>query len=335
MYLPFAREHHAEPAHDEFRCDVLKAHFGNVRFSQITMMSVIGFINERLKSRTVRTRLLEDGTSVAGTRSPTTVSKEVTLLSSIFRMAIAKKVATANPCEGLPKSVRSKIPARRRRKRRLSWEEERALFDSGLVGRSEHLRPIVEVALYTGMRKGELFGLRHEDLNFGSAAVSRVIDGEVWDVPPGWLLIVKSKSGRPRVIPMSRRVRRIMLALCEDVMGGEHVFRSVRTGGRITDIKKGFVSARREAGVTNFTFHDLRHTWASRAAELGTPKHVREEIMGHTPKSMADEYTHASPEELERAMESVAAYAGANIFDLGRISAKQEATAEGQSAVAS
>ncbi|HZT57529.1 MAG TPA: site-specific integrase [Pyrinomonadaceae bacterium] len=327
VFLPFARENHSSSDHDEFRCEMLKEYFKDRGFGEITVMTVVRFINDRLESETVRRRVLEDGTAVNRKRSPTTVNKEVTLLSSIFRMAIRERVATSNPCGELPKSVRAKIPARRRRNRRLSPEEEKSLFGVGMVGRREHLRPVTEAALCTGMRKGELFRLRREDLNFGPATVSRVVNGEVWDVPSGWLLIEKSKSGRPRVIPMSRRVLEILRRLCEDVATGEYVFRSVRTGGRVNDIKKGFAGACEEAGIDNFTFHDLRHTWSSRAAEMGVPEHVRRDILGHTPGSMTGDYTHASPEEMERAMESVASYKGRRSSGLGKISAKRKAAA--------
>ena len=335
VYLPLAREYHSSPAHAEFRCEVLKEHFKGRRFDEITVMLVVRFINQRLDSETVRKRALEDGTAVNGKRSPTTVNKEVTLLSSIFRLAMRERVATANPCDELPKSVRAKIPARRRRNRRLSLDEEQALFEMGLTGRREHLRPVSEVALCTGMRKGELFRLKREDLNFGVAAINRVLDGEVWEVRPGWLLIERSKNGRPRAISMSRRVRKILQALCEDVTTGKFVFRSIRTGERINDIKKGFVSACQEAGLDNLTFHDLRHTWSSRAAELGVAEHVRRDILGHTPRSMTGDYTHASPEEMERPMQSVAAYAGRSSSGLGKISAKRKTAADPQSAAAS
>ena len=185
------------------------------------------------------------------------------------------------------------------------------------------------------MRKGELFRLRREDLNFGPAALTRVIKGEGWEVPPGWLLIEKSKSGRPRVIPMSQRVRKILQALCEDVTTGEYVFRSVRTGERINDIKKGFASACAEAGIDNLTFHDLRHTWSSRAAEMGVPEHVRRDILRHAPGSMTADYTHASPEEMERAMELVASYKGRSSSGLGKISAKRKTAADARPAAAS
>jgi hypothetical protein len=105
----------------------MKEYFKTKRFDEITMMLVVKFINERLNSDTVR-KEVDNGDAVKKKRSPTTVNKEVTLLSSIFRMAIKEKVASANPCEELPKSVRAKIPARRKRNRRLSLAEEKALL---------------------------------------------------------------------------------------------------------------------------------------------------------------------------------------------------------------
>ena len=184
IYLPFAREHHASPAHDGFRCEVLKNYFNGKRFDEITMMMVVKFINQRLSSETVRKEVLEDGTVANRKRSPTTVNKEVTLLSSIFRLAIRERVATSNACDQLPKSVRAKMPARRRRNRRLSPVEESALFEVGLVGRRKHLRSVTEVALCTGMSKGELFRLRPEDLNLGPETVTRIVKVAVWDIHP-------------------------------------------------------------------------------------------------------------------------------------------------------
>jgi hypothetical protein len=132
--LPFARENRADSDHAEFRCEVLKEFFAGKRFDEITMMSVVGYINARLKSDTARKEVLKDGTKVSRKRSPTTVNKEVTLLSSIFIMAIRERVAHRNPCDEIPKSVRSKIPARRKRSRVLSAEEERSLFGEGVTG---------------------------------------------------------------------------------------------------------------------------------------------------------------------------------------------------------
>jgi hypothetical protein len=158
IYLPFAKGNHASYRHAEFRCEMLKKHFAGKRFNEITPMAVVRFIDRRLESKTVRKEVVRNGKKVNKDRSPTTVNKEVTLLSSIFRMAIGEEVTTKNPCANLPKSTRARIPARRKRNRRLSPDEERRLFDVGLQGRRGHLYDIAEVALLTGMRKGSCSG---------------------------------------------------------------------------------------------------------------------------------------------------------------------------------
>ncbi len=68
---------------------------------------------------------------------------------------------------------------------------------------------------------------------------------------------------------------------------------------------------------------------------MDVPEHVRRDILGHTPKSMTGDYTHASPEEMERAMELVASYAGRSSSGLGKISAKRKTAADARSATAS
>jgi len=186
-------------------------------------------------------------------------------------------------------------------------EEEPRLVEQ-LKDRREHILPAVRLALWTGMRRGEILRLRREDPNFSERAVSRNIKGEIWQVPPGWLLIERSKNGRPRVIPMSGKVRDMLFSLCQDAACGRYVFENISTGRHILDIKRGFTSAVSDAGISNLTFHDLRHTWATRAAELGVPEPVRRDILGHSPTSVTDGYTHSSHEARERAMELVANY---------------------------
>lgn len=315
VYLPFAREHHSSPAHDEFRCAVLKEYFAGRRFDQITTMLVERYVEERLRTETVRVVKGPEGEKTPKRRAPTTVHKEVVLLSSIFNMARQERVVAENPCDFIRKSVRKKIPARVVRNRYLTIEEERTLFDN-LTGRREHITTAVRLALLTGMRRGEILGLRWEHVNLGPVPRTFVLRGETWEVAPGWLLIERSKNGRPRVVPMSGRVRSLLRTLAEDETRGEYVFQNGRTGVNVKDIKTGFSGACREAGIDNLTFHDLRHTWSTRAAECGVPESVRRDILGHSPGSMTASYTHSSPQAMELAMELVADYSREKIFSL-------------------
>lgn len=317
LYLPFAREHHASPQHDEFRCEVLKKEFGKLKLKQITTMRVETFIKKRLESETVRVArdsegepLRKGGETVKKRRSPTTVRKEVVLISQIFNMAKAEKLVTENPCDFIRKAVKKKIPARRRRERAMTAAEEKLLVPQ-LAGRREHLLPVVRLALWTGMRRGEILRLEKRDLNFSDRPVEREVDGERYEVPPGWLFVERSKNGKPRSVPMCARVRAVLLDLCDDATTDRFIFENLRTGRAILDIKSGYAAAVKAAGISNLTFHDLRHTWSTRAEELGIPEAVRRDILGHSPGSMTASYTHSYREARERAVELVSTYAEA------------------------
>jgi integrase len=308
VYLPFARENHTGYGHDLYRTQVLKEFFLGKRFDEITMMSVVKYVNDRLDSTTARVESVVNGKKVYRKRSPTTVNKELTLLSSIFRMAKKEKVATSNPCEDLPRSVRKKIPARYRRNRYLFWDEEKQLFKTGLIGRREHLRPLVRLAIWTGMRRGELLRLEINHINLGKTQRTFTLKSQRIVLDPNWLLIEKTKNGKPRCIPMSKPVRNILEILCSDATSDGFIFGNPRTNSHVKDIKHGFRGACEEAGIEDLTFHDLRHTWSTRAAECGVTETVRRDILGHVSSTMTGDYTHSTPESQMAAIELVASY---------------------------
>src|SRR5215510_5862967 len=239
--------------HDEFRCETLKEHFRELRFRDITPRSVEKFVLARLDSDTNRDTK----------RSPVTVHKEFSLLSSIFNMAIKEEVASSNPCLKISKKVREKIPARNRRDRFMSLEEEQKLFDKGLVGPRERLRPVVTLGIHLGARLGELMAIRREDLNLSPKPFlvklrSKGRDLKV-EVRPDHVLIPKSKNGKPRTIPLSSVARDIFTELLADESTSDYVFANPDTSKPFTDIGKLFAKACDDAGIEDITFHDLRH----------------------------------------------------------------------------
>jgi integrase len=185
---------------------------------------------------------------------------------------------------------------------------EEKLLVAQLAGRREHLLPVVCLALWTGMRRGEILRLEKRDANLSDAPVERAVGGERYTVPPGWLFVERSKNGRPRSVPMCRKVRELLRPLCDDPVTGRFIFENLRTGTAVLDIKRGYSSAVRDAGIADLTFHDLRHSWSTRAEELGVPEAVRRDILGHSPGTMTASYTHSYHEARERAVELVSAY---------------------------
>src|SRR5689334_23960024 len=93
------------------------------------------------------------------------------------------------------------------------FESEKRLF-AVVVGRRAHLRPIVVVALQTGMRQGEILGLKWEHVDFDRKTI----------------YLAHTKTGRPRRIPMSKPAEVELRSLKQDASSDEHVFSYSRTG---------------------------------------------------------------------------------------------------------
>ena len=89
---------------------------------------------------------------------------------------------------------------------------------------------------------------------------------------------------------MNAEVRKILLGW-RKTSTGEYLFPSpVKAGCRIVDIKTAFRSALKEANVNNFRFHDLRHTFGTRAAEMGASMNAIADVMGHADIHMTRRY---------------------------------------------
>ena len=73
-------------------------------------------------------------------------------------------------------------------------------------------------------------------------------------------------------------------------------------GGHIGDIKHSFTSACKKAGITDFRFHDLRHTYASHLAMRGVHIRPLQELLGHKTLAMTQRYSHLAPEQLQNAV---------------------------------
>jgi integrase len=142
------------------------------------------------------------------------------------------------------------------------------------------------MAINTGMRQGEIFGLTWFDV----------------DLSQGLIHVRVSKNGKDRFIPINQTVRRMLEGLPRT---SEYVFPSPKTERRLV-VKFRFDKAKREAGIRDFRFPDLRHTAATRMADGGADAFALAEIFGWSDVRMALRYTHATDEAKRRAVENLA-----------------------------
>jgi integrase len=241
-------------------------YFGKQRMDEIAPFQIERFKHQRRAGKTWR----------GSQRTPASVNRELEVLSRIFSIAIDNGMNIQNPC----RKVRL-LRMDNQRNRYLSEDEETRLM-AILVGRRAHLRPVVILALHTGMRRGEILSLRWNQIDFGR----------------GLILVQRTETGRDRIIPMNSTVRETLAAIRQQAEGHQ-VF-------PINDVKRSFSYACVKAKIADFRFHDLRHTAATRLADRGADAFQIAAILGHSSIQMTARYTHATSDGLRRVMESLA-----------------------------
>ncbi|MEP7342253.1 MAG: site-specific integrase [Acidobacteriota bacterium] len=284
-FLPWSRTNKRSWYHDGWRSKSLTDFFAGKRLDEITPMLI-----EEFKSRE-REVITKRGKK----QSPAAVNRKLELLSRILSMAVDYEMIRSNPC----RRVR-KFQLNNRRERYLSVEEEKRLVTL-LIGRRAYLRPIVILALNTGMRRGEILNLEWWQVDFGSNR----------------LIVTKTKSGKPRHIPMNQIVKESLLDL-RQTCKGKYVFESQKKPGHpIMEPKKAFNSALKDAGIENFRFHDLRHTAGTRLAEAGADAFTIKDILGHASIQTSSIYVHATDEGKRRAVVALEQYGEIHGHKLG------------------
>jgi integrase len=158
----------------------------------------------------------------------------------------------------------------------------------------DHLRPLVVVALNTGLRRGELLGLKWANVN---------LTGKVLTVTAA-----TAKSGHTRRIPLNiealdtlerwnaRQGKPKADALVFPGHGGE----------QMTRIDTAWASLMKLAGLKNFRLHDCRHHFASKLVQAGVDLYTVKELLGHSEIAMTERYAHLAPDNLRAAVEKVA-----------------------------
>ncbi len=225
-----------------------------------------------------------------GEVAPPTVNRELAFLKRVFNVAMRNGDTESNPVTQV-KMFKENPP----RTRFLTEDEELRLY-SALPTEDWRPRNIVGLAVHTGLRRGELFSMKWENVDL----FNRVIT------------IPRSKSGDARQVPMSKAVLKMMQEL-PSRMRSEWVFPNDAGTGPLDAHNfenRIFIRAIKKAGIENFRFHDLRHTFASRLAMKGVSLQTIQKLLGHKTFNMTLRYAHLSERHLQDAVENLGEWTG-------------------------
>ena len=232
-------------------------------------------------------------------RKIASVNRELELLRAMLNYAVQNEWLIKNPF-ALTKGIISKA-AEVQRDRVLSNEEEQRLLDV-CVGRKAHLRPLLICALDTAMRRGEIFKMRWKDIDLSKSEIH---------IPQ-----TNTKTEVARTVGITRRFRDELDALWETSSKdlNSTVF------GITNTIKTSFKTACEEAGITEFRFHDCRHTATTRMVASGSPHTEVMKITGHSQLKTFLRYLNITQETTNRVASNLDNYLTDNKLSANSVS---------------
>jgi integrase len=214
-------------------------------------------------------------TKRAGEVSPYSVQKEVNTLKHMLGLCVEWEIIPISPAQRvkLPKAPAGRV-------RYLQPTELRTLLQAA----PEWLRPIIALAVSTGMRRGEILSLRWLDVDMSGKRI----------------LIPQTKNGDGRVVYLNKTA---CLALGSiEPLGQRNPLTKVFENLEGEWVSVAFQRACKAAKIQDFRFHDLRHTAASWMRMNGSDIHTVAQLLGHKDLRMAARYQHLSPDYLSKAV---------------------------------
>ncbi len=209
-----------------------------------------------------------------------TINREMDIIRRIFSLAVENGKLKTNPCATM-KDLRIDNPP----ERYLTKEEEIKL----LAVCNHFMKVIIITALHTGARQQELLSLKWEALFFNE----------------NYLILRNTKNNKPRKIPLTQTLKTELLKFPRY---SEYVFTSPVTKGKYKDVKSSFTRVVKRANIPHITFHQLRHTTASRLNEMGVDIVTIQRILDHADIRTTMRYTHHSNKSIENAFNMLDEY---------------------------
>lgn len=241
------------------------------------------FKDLKVKNISLRDAELLQGELVKRGYKAQTVNRIMNLVKHCFTKLVDWEMVEESKLKMIRKVKNLKTTSRLR----YLTEEEIERF---LQACDKKIYPIVLTALHTGMRRGEIFNLKWDNV----------------DLKNGLILLERTKNGERREIPMSETLKTLFRKLfTERRLDTDYVFANQKTGKRYVDIKRSFTSACKKAGIRDFHFHDLRHTFASQLVMRGVDIKTVQELLGHKTITMTLRYAHLSASHMKEAVKAL------------------------------
>ncbi|MCU7837182.1 MAG: site-specific integrase [gamma proteobacterium symbiont of Taylorina sp.] len=251
--------------------------FGNIPLNKISVVTIREGIKLLINGNAIRGNGPGKIKEMNRKRSGSTVNRYKANLSSVFEYGKEQYGLTENPC----RDVKSK-PENKGRTRFLSDDERKALLHSCKKSEWSKMYLLCLMALTTGARQSELLHLKMQDIDFKKRIAH----------------LHMTKNGEQRLLPLTNEVIELIQPKNEKVVSiaksdkTELLFPSKKKPKQPFEFRKHWKKALIDADITDFRFHDLRHSAASFLASHGATLQEIAEVLGHKSIQMTMRYSH-------------------------------------------
>ena len=220
--------------------------------------------------------------------APVRANRVVSLLRSLFNLAIKWGYRSDNPCKGIEWNPED------RRERYLSPAELAALSAALVEHADQRSADAIRLLVLTGARRGEVLGATWDQFDLMASK---------WVKPSS-----HTKQKRTHRVPLSAPAVALLASIRERQGDGEqYVFPGDVPERPLTDIKRSWAAVCKKAGIQGARLHDLRHTFASILVSGGGSLPLIGAMLGHSQVSTTQRYSHLADDPLRAAAERVGA----------------------------
>lgn len=215
-------------------------------------------------------------------------------LNTLFNKGVVLELLVRNPAQSVKRPKGGMI-------RTVYWTEQEA--SRFLAHAYDTPRfPLYFIALNTGMRLGEILGLKWDCINFhnGFIEIRRTFDQKTKQTKD------TTKTHKGRTIGMSPQLREFLLKLETNRADDGVINHEAMNCRNACHATREFNSDAAKAGVKQIRFHDLRHTYATLFAGKGGSIHALSGVLGHSSSAMTTRYAHFTPDHAKQAASVVA-----------------------------
>lgn len=263
--LEYSKMHKRSHRDDIHRMKKLTGWIGDRAAQSVTPQEIERWLSVQTKAATK--------TTAKKALMPATLNRFRALLSLTYRLGMQNGKVITNPA----RMVRQRRENNARERYLLAEEETR--LRTAIETRWPERIPELDIALNTGMRRGEQYGAEWDWVDF---------ENRILTVP-------RSKHGDKRHVYLNDAALSALRVLWQFSKGAGKVFAHLYDSEHSKGARAWFEMARADAKLENFRWHDLRHTYGSRLVMAGVDIRTVQELMGHKTIGVTVRYAHLAP----------------------------------------